>query len=190
MRLPPAGSAATLDLGEEAIHCRVVAVAGDTATLEPLSPADAAYIPSLGRPAVLAFSGPAGKRVRVRGVVRRGPQEGRLRFGGGSAGVPERRRTARVAAELPVALEPGPAAGHHGLVTCDVGLGGLGLRVDGWAPPAGAVVGFELRLPSPPPVAGTARVVRVEREVVGLEFTHLAPADRARLAAFLIGAGR
>jgi hypothetical protein len=191
MRLPHVGSAATLDLGEEAIHCRVVAVAGATATLAPLSPADAAYVPSLGRPAVLRFSGAAGERVRMRGVVRRAAEEGRLRFGARDpAGLPERRRTGRVAAELPLALEPGPGERRHGLVTCDVGLGGLGVRADGWVPPPGAVVGFELSLPSPPPVAGTARVLRVERGVAGLEFAHVAPGDRARLAAFLIGAGR
>jgi hypothetical protein len=191
MRLPRAGSVATLDLGEEAIDCRVVAVAGDTVTLAPLSPADAAYIPSLGRPAVLAFSGTAGERVRMRGAVRRDVEEGRLRFGARDpAGLPQRRRTARLGARLPVALWAPPGAGRHGFVTNDVSLGGLGVRVDGWAPSPGAVLGFELSLPSPPPVAGTARVLRVEHGVAGLEFAHLAPGDRARLAAFLLGAGR
>jgi hypothetical protein len=189
MRLPAAGAAATLDLGEEAIDCRVVDVAGDTATLAPISPADAAYIPSLGRPAVLVFTGRAGERVRVRGAVRRGPEEGRLRFGAAASRLPQRRRSARVAAELPVALEPAPGAERHGLVTNDVGLGGLGVQVDAWAPAPGVVVGFELSLPAPPPVAGTARVLRVAGGVAGLEFAHLAPTDRARLAAFLIAAG-
>jgi hypothetical protein len=189
MRLPAAGSVATLNLGEEAIDCRVIAVAGGTATLEPVSPADAAYIPSLGRPAVLVFTGPAGERARLRGTVRRGPEEGRLRFGAES-GLPQRRRTARVAAELPVALEPAPGTERHGLVTNDVSLGGLGVRLDAWAPSQGAVVGFELSLPSPPPVAGTARVLRVERGVAGLEFAHVPAGDRARLAAFLLATGR
>jgi PilZ domain len=189
--LPATGATATLNLGEEAIDCRVVAVAGHTATLEPYSPADAAYIPSLGRPAVLAFTGAAGERVRARGVVRRDLEEGRLRFlAGDPAGVPQRRRTARVAAELPVALEPAPGGERHGLVTNDVGLGGLGVRVGAWAPAPGAVIGFELSLPSPPPVAGTACVRRVECGMAGLEFAHIAPGDRARLAAFVIAAGR
>ena len=192
MRLPHIGSAATLDLGEEAIDCRVVAVAGDTATLAPRAPADAAYIPSLGRPAVLVFSGTAGERVRVRGAVRRDAEEGRLRFGARDpADLAQRRRTTRMRARLPVALDAGPGAERRGLVTNDVGLGGLGVRVDRWTPPSpGAVVGFELNIPSPPPVAGTARVLRVERGVAGLEFAHVPAVDRARLAAFLIGAGR
>src|SRR5919199_3480859 len=121
MRLPPAGSAAALDLGEEVIHCRVVAVAGDTATLAPLAPADAAYIPSLGRPAVLVFSGTAGERVRVRGAVRRDAEEGRLRFGARDpADLAQRRRTTRMRARLPVALDAGPGAERRGLVTNDV----------------------------------------------------------------------
>jgi hypothetical protein len=192
MRLPTPGAAATLDLGEEAIDCRVVDSAGDTATLEPLSPADAAYIPSLGRPAALVFAGAAGERTRVRGVVRRGSEEGRLRFGARDpAGLPQRRRTARVAAELPVAIEPAPGSKPHGLVTNDVGLGGLGVRVvDDWAPPPGVVVGFRLVLPAPPPVTGTARVLRLDNGVAGLEYAHVAPVDRARLAAFLIAWGR
>jgi hypothetical protein len=52
--------------------------------------------------------------------------------------------------------------------------------------PAGAAVGFALELPAGPALTGTARVMRVDDGVAGLELSHVTPMDRARLAAFLI----
>jgi hypothetical protein len=186
--------AAVLDLAEEAIECVVEAVAADEATLAPLSPADAAYIPRLGRAAALVFES-SGRRVRLRGAVWRAAAEGRLRFvGGAGADLPARRQAPRAGAELPVEvteLDAGgaPAGPPRRLVTSDVSLGGLGVRAGAWAPRRDASVAFALELPAAPAIRGTARVLRVADGIVGLEIASVAPADRARLAAFLI-AGR
>jgi hypothetical protein len=178
-----------LDLEEEAIECVVAEIAGDEATLEPLSAADAGYIPSLGRAAALVF-GVNGDRVRLRGAVRRGPSEGLLRFvAGADAGLPARRRTPRLAVELPVEVAPLEADDSHRLVACDVGLGGMGVVAGSWAAAEGAIVRFAIELPAAPPIRGTARVLRLADGVVGLEFAEVSVTDRARLAAFLI-AGR
>jgi hypothetical protein len=188
--------AVVLDLAEEAIDCRVAGIAADAVTLEPVAAADAAYIPTLGRAAALVFER-AGERARVRGAVHRGPGEGQLRFVAGAGdGLPRRRQAARVGADLGVQLTPldegGAAAGPaRPLRTSDVSIAGLGVRVGDWALGEGQVLAFSLDLPGAgaPPVAGTARVLRIAAGVAGLEFAHVGPADRARLAAFLI-AGR
>jgi hypothetical protein len=178
-----------LDLEEEAIECVVAEVAGDgdRATIEPLSAADAGYIPSLGRAAGLVFDDDGG-RVRVRGAVRRGPSAGTLRFvAGAQSGLPARRRTARAAVELPIAITSAagaPDAAVRRLVTCDVSLGGVGVRAADWA--VGEVVQVAIELPAAAPIRGTARVLRLEQGVAGLEFVEVGLTDRARLAAFLI----
>jgi hypothetical protein len=188
--------AVVLDLAEEAIDCHVAAVGGEAVTLEPVAAADAAYIPTLGRAAALVFER-AGERARLRGAVHRGPAEGTLRFvAGAGAGLPPRRRAARVGAELAVELTPlgedgEAAAAARPLRTSDVSIAGLGVRVGDWALGEDQMLGFRLELPGAagPPVTGTARVLRVAGGIAGLELAHVAPADRARLAAFLI-AGR
>jgi hypothetical protein len=184
-----------VDLAEEAIDCTVDAVAGDEATIVPVAVADAAYIPSLGRAAALVFES-AGERVRIRGAVHRHRLEDRLRFvAGGGAGLPARRRAARVEAGLPVEITPVGAGGEpegvpQRLQTTDVSIAGLGVAVESAAAVAtGDLLAFSLELPAAPPIAGTARVLRVSDGVAGLALEHVAPADRARLAAFLI-AGR
>ncbi|HEX2105581.1 MAG TPA: PilZ domain-containing protein [Solirubrobacteraceae bacterium] len=188
------GQPAMLDLAEEAIDCRVAAVAGDEATLVPLAAADAAYIPSLGRAAGLVFES-AGERVRIRGAVHRHRQEDRLRFvAGGGAGLPARRRAARAVADLAVEVTPigergEPAGEARRLRTCDVSIAGVGIRVGEWAPGRGELLELRMELPAGPPITVTARVLRVEAGVAGLELADVAPVDRARLAAYLI-AGR
>jgi hypothetical protein len=171
-----------LDLAEEAIECVVEAVAGEEATLRPLTAADAAYIPSLGRAAALVFAVDGG-RERLVGAVHRAAAEGTLRFAVGAGdGLPARRQAARTGVELDVELgEPG-----RRLRTTDVSLGGLGVRAGDWAPPVGTTLTFALELPAAPAIRGTARVLRVGEGVAGLEFAAIAPADRAQLAAFLI----
>jgi hypothetical protein len=183
--------AVVLDLGEEAIACRVTAVDGDEATLTPVSAADAGYIPSLGRAASLAFEA-GGERVRVAGAVRRGRRAGLLRFAAGAGDdLPPRRRAPRMTAALAVALTPlapggAPAGPARRLLTADVSLGGLGVDVGRWTLAPGAPLAFTLELPTGPPIEGTARVLRLEDGIAGLELAHVAPADRARLAAYLI----
>jgi hypothetical protein len=177
-----------LDLEEEAIECTVANVAGEEATLEPVSAADAGYIPSLGRAAALVFAGADGGRLRVAGAVRRGPDAGTLRFAAGAqTGLPARRRTPRTTVELPVAISSPAASGDvHRLVTCDVSPGGVGVRAEAWAPPVGELVALAIELPAAPPIRGSALVLRVEDGVTGLEWVELSLTDRARLAAFLI----
>ena len=177
-----------LDLEEEAIECVVEAIAGEETTIAPLAAADAGYIPSLGRAAALVFAGDGGARVRVRGAVHRAPADGRLRFvAGGGAELPARRQAARAGVALEALLEPVDAAEPARRVpTSDVSIGGIGVRVGDWAPAEGALLRFALDLPAAPPIRGTARVLRIAGGVAGLEIAEIAPADRARLAAFLI----
>jgi PilZ domain-containing protein len=178
-----------LDLEEEAIECVVEAIAGEETTIAPLAAADAGYIPSLGRSAALVFAGGAGARTRVRGAVHRGSGGGRLRFvaGRGGSDLPARRQAARAGVALEAELEPvGAGEPARRLATSDVSIGGIGVRVGDWAPAEGALLRFALALPAAPPIRGTARVLRVAGGVAGLEIAEIAPADRARLAAFLI----
>jgi hypothetical protein len=186
--------AVVLDLAEEAIDCRVTAVGGDAATLEPVAAADAAYIPSLGRAAALVFES-SGRRGRVRGAVTRGAGEGTLRFtAGDGSGLPRRRQVARVGAELHAVLTPlgdgeAPAGEPRRVLTTDVSIAGVGVWIGDSDVQEGDVLGLVLELPAAPAVSATARVLRVAGDIAGLELVQVAPADRARLAAFLI-AGR
>jgi hypothetical protein len=174
-----------LDLEEEAIDCVVESVAAAETTIAPVVAADAAYIPSLGRAAALVFGSGAG-RARVDGAVHRGGA-GRLRFvAGGGGDLPARRQTARTGVELDVVVaEPGGGNSRR-LMTSDVGLGGLGVRTEDWAPAVGDVVSVAIELPAAAAIRGTARVLRVAGGVAGLEFADIAATDRGRLAAFLI----
>lgn len=177
-----------LDLEEEAIDCVVEAIAGEEATLAPLAAADAGYIPTLGRAAALVFTGDGGARARVRGAIYRGTGDARLRFvAGGGVDLPARRQAARAGVALEAELEPVDASGPaRRVATSDVSIGGLGVRVGDWAPTEGSVLRFALELPAAPSIRGTARVLRIAGGVAGLEIAEIAPADRARLAAFLI----
>jgi hypothetical protein len=176
-----------LDLEEEGIECVVEVVSGDEATLAPTAPADAAYIPSLGRAAALVF-GAGASRARIRGAVMPGSEEGRLRFvAGRGAGLPARRQTARAGAALTVEVTtPDAPERPLRLPSADISLGGVGVRREDWAPDVGTVVGVAIALPAAPAIRGTARVLRVTEEIAGLEFTDIAAVERGRLAAFLI----
>ena len=176
-----------LDLEEEAIECVVELVSGDEVSIAPVTPADAAYIPSLGRAAALVF-GAGASRTRVRGAVMPGNEPGRLRFvAGRGSGLPARRQTARAGVALTVGVtlpdDPGEALN---LATVDISLGGVGVRREDWAPAVGTVVDVAIALPGAPPIRGVARVLRVTEEIAGLEFTDIAAIERGRLAAFLI----
>src|ERR687889_839277 len=140
-----------LDLEEEAIECTVVEVAGDEATIAPVMAADAGYITSLGRAAALVFVAADGDRTRVRGAVHRAADEGRLRFvAGAGSELPARRQAARAGVDLPIELEPAGEPPRR-LVTTDVSIGGLGVRIAGWRPVGRERVGFALELPAAPP---------------------------------------
>lgn len=189
------GARVVLDVGEETIDCRVIAVGGDDATVAPVVAADTAYIPTLGRPAALVFAA-GGRRTRVPGVVRPGPGAEALSFSpGGGSGLPPRRRAARVRDDLPVALTllgagDEPAEPPRRVRTIDLSVVGFGVRFAGPALPVRARLRFALELPDPPPIEGTVEVLRVADGLAGLEVVQIAPADRARLAAFLLGRRR
>ncbi len=179
-----------LDLEEEAIDCVVAAVQGDEeATLTPVEAADAAYIPSLGRAAALVFAEDgASETRRVTGAVHRAADPGRLRFVAGAVtGLPARRQTARAGVELAVELS-GPGAGGEArrLLTTDVSLGGLGVRLVEWTPEPDAILEVALELSEAEPIRGTARVLRIASGVAGLAFSDITAGERGRLAAFLI----
>src|SRR5262245_12987720 len=127
-----------LDLEEEAIECVVDHVSGDEVSIAPTSPADAAYIPSLGRSASLVF-GSGASRTRVRGAVMPGNDHGQLRFvAGRGAGLPARRQTARAGVALTVDVTmPDDTDPSLHLATADISLGGVGVRREDWNPPVG-----------------------------------------------------
>ncbi|MBA3328285.1 MAG: PilZ domain-containing protein [Solirubrobacterales bacterium] len=183
--------AVVLDLGEEVINCRVVGVHGEDVVLAPLSVADAGYIPSLGRTGVLAFEAQDG-HMRLEGAVRPGERAGSLLFTADvGAGLPPRRRALRIDATLAIELVPlaehGASAGRAmRLRTADVSLCGLGVRVGEPSLRTGALLGFTLELPGPSAISGTARVLRTDGDIAGLDLVRITPGDRARLAAFLL----
>lgn len=186
-----AGRPVVLHLEEEEIGCLAEAVADGEATLVPRAAADAGYIPSLGRVALLIFEAD-GERLSVPGAVHPLDEPGRLRFTAGvSDDLPPRRQAARVGAELALEVtvlgdDGEPVGEPRSLMTTDVSLGGLGARVGDWDPPTGALVAFRLQLSVGPPISGTALLLRVADGVAGLELAHVTPENRARLAAFLI----
>src|SRR5919112_578568 len=133
-----------LDLEEEAIECTVVEVAANEATIAPVMAADAGYIPSLGRAAALVFFAAGGDRTRLRGALHRAAEEGRLRFvAGAGSHLPARRQAARAGVDLPIELEPAGEPPRR-LVTTDVSIGGLGVRIAGLRPLRGGRVGVAL----------------------------------------------
>lgn len=189
------GQTAALSVGDTVADCRVVALTGGEVVLVPHEPKLAARLPAAGDGASLVFMD-GEQIVMLRGGMYRGTSDDDLRFTErtGSRAAPvaaeQRRKAARLPVTLPATLRQLDADGTpfgeaRQLVTRDISLGGfaVGTGVGGFSP--GALVTFELVLTSGEAIAGTAHVVRAGRELSGMRFEHLDPADRVRLVGYL-----
>jgi c-di-GMP-binding flagellar brake protein YcgR len=137
----------------------------------------------------------------LRGAMYRAGGDADLRFGESSrpaAPAPtaeQRRRAARVDVALlasitPLADDGTPAGGERQFLTRDMSLGGLGLSTGNVSLPSSALVRFTVTLPDLSQLGGTARVVRAVNGMCGLRFEDVAPADRVKLAGFLVSQKR
>jgi hypothetical protein len=184
-----------LSVGDATIDCRVAALTGGEAALEPLEPAESTVLPAASAGASLVFSDD-GRLVMLRGAMYRATGENDLRFAektGASAKAlvaEQRRKAARLAITLPATLRQLDADGRpigedRQLITRDISIGGfaVGTGVIGLA--VGARVSFQLVLTNGAILTGAARVVRSASEMAGLSFEQLPPVDRVRLAGFL-----
>jgi hypothetical protein len=184
-----------LSVGDATIDCRVAALAGGEAALEPLEPDESSLLPAASAGASLVFSH-EGRLVMLRGAMYRATGEHDLRFAEKTVAsakalvAEQRRKAARLAITLPATLrqldaDGAPIGEDRQLITRDISIGGfaVGTGVVGLA--VGARVSFQLVLTNGAILAGTARVVRSASEMAGLSFEHLPPADRVRLAGFL-----
>jgi PilZ domain-containing protein len=183
-----------LSVGDATVDCRVVAVTGGEAALEPLVPVESSLLPAASAGASLVFSH-EGRLVMLRGAMYRAIGEHDLRFAEKTVAsvkavsAEQRRKAARLAITLPATLRQLDADGTPGeerqLITRDLSIGGFAVGTGFAGLPVGARVSFELILTSGAILAGTARVVRSASEIAGLSFEQLPPVDRVKLAGFL-----
>jgi hypothetical protein len=183
-----------LSVGETAVDCRVAALTGGEASLHALRPAEAKLLPPASAGATLVFTHRGGL-VMLRGAMYRGGSIDDLRFAEGSrsttAVAEQRRRAARVeigllASVTALAADGTPEGEEHQLITRDLSLGGLALDI-GRAPLLnGTRLRFTVTLPDLTQVGGTGRVVRAAGSMCGVKFEDVAPADRLKLAGFLV----
>jgi hypothetical protein len=187
-----------LSVGDATVDCRVAGLTGGEASLVPLRPAEAKLLPAASAGANLVFSHRGGL-VMLRGALYRSGSAEDLRFAEDSrataAVAEQRRRAARVDVSLLVSVTPlapdgTPDGEEHQLMTRDMSLGGLALD-SGRAPLLnGSLLHFTVTLPDLTQVGGTGRVVRAAGNMCGVKFEELAPADRLKLASFLVAQQR
>jgi hypothetical protein len=188
-----------LSVGDTTVDCRVASVTGGEAALVPLRPGDATLLPAASSSATLVFTHRGGL-VMLRGAMYRAGDAADLRFGESSrpasAGAAEqRRRAARIdiglLASVTVLRDDGtPAGDERQFLTRDMSLGGLALNTGHATLSNGSLVRFTVTLPDLSQIGGTARVVRAVTGMCGVKFEEVAPADRVRLAGFLVSAQR
>jgi c-di-GMP-binding flagellar brake protein YcgR len=183
-----------LSVGDATIDCRVAALTGGEAALEPLVAAECRTLPAASAGASLVFTH-EGRLVMLRGAMYRATGEQDLRFAektvapAKAMSAEQRRKAARLAITLPATLRQLDADGTPGeerqLITQDLSIGGFAVGTGFAGLPVGARVSFQLILTNGALLEGTARVVRSAGEMAGLSFEKLPPADRVKLAGFL-----
>src|SRR3954452_21587554 len=183
-----------LSVGDATIDCRVAALTGGEAALEPLVAGDSRMLPAASAGASLVFTH-EGRLVMLRGALYRASGDDDLRFAektvahAKAVSAEQRRKAARLAITLPATLRQLDADGTPGeerqLITQDLSIGGFAVGTGFAGLPVGARVSFELVLTSGEILAGTARVVPSGGKVAGPRFEQLPPADRVKLAGFL-----
>jgi hypothetical protein len=152
-----------LDVSAAVATCRVVAVDGGQAVLEPRSPADVEHL-KLPAPATLAFDTDR-HPILLAGAADAGPVPGTLAFWvTDDIGVRPVRLRPRLKADLAVRVTPVDDTGRRlafaqDYATTDVSAGGVAIA--GLAVAPGARLAVELAVPGlPDPVRCRARVVR------------------------------
>ena len=185
-----------LSVGETAIDCRVAGLDGAEAQLLPLRPAEARLLPPASAGATIVFTHRGGL-VMLRGAMYRAADG--FRFGQATrdtaAVAEQRRRAGRVEIALPAsvtALGPDgtPVGDEQRLVTRDISIGGLALATGRLPLSSGSRLSFTVTLPDLTQVGGTGRVVRAASDMCGVQFEDIAPADRLKLAGFLVAEQR
>lgn len=169
-----------LDACDQDTTWRVIAVDGGEAVLEPRDAQTLALLHTLPAPATMSFDTPR-HPVFLTGTVERGPIEGTAAFRvTDDVGVRPLRLRPRLKAQLAVRVTPLDATGRRvgfaqDLSTTD--LSGGGVRIDGAAVTAGALIGLEVAVPGmPSPVVCQGRVVRRDADgAVAVSFTDLDP---------------
>jgi hypothetical protein len=168
-----------LGVSGEVATCRVVAVDGGQAVLEPRSATEVDAL-ALPAPATLAFE--TGRHpILLAGTADAGPVPGTVAFWvTDDVGVRPVRLRPRLKAQLPVRVTPLDAAGRRTAfardhATTDVSAGGLAIA--GLAAAPGARLGVELAVPGlPDPIRCDARVVRRAADgTTAVAFTDLDP---------------
>jgi hypothetical protein len=187
-----------LSVGDTTVDCRVAGLTGGEASLVALRPAEAKLLPAASAGANLVFTHRGGL-VMLRGALYRADSAEDLRFAEDSrataAVAEQRRRAARVDVSLlasvtPLAPDGTPDGEEYQLMTRDMSLGGLALD-SGRAPLLnGSLLSFTVTLPDLTQIGGTGRVVRAAGKMCGVKFEELAPADRLKLASFLVSRQR
>jgi len=188
-----------LSVGDTGIDCTVAALSRGEAELHPVRPAEAKLLPAASPSATLVFTSRGGL-VMLRGALYRTGCAEELRFAEGtsptaSVTAEQRRRAARVEIALPTSVTAVAADGtlegeEQELVTRDVSLGGLALETRRAPLRNGSLLRFRVTLPDMSEIGGTARVVRAAGSVCGLRFEDVAPADRMKLASYLVATQR
>jgi hypothetical protein len=188
-----------LSVGDASVDCRVTGLPGGEAALEPLRPADAMMLPPASASATLVFNHRGGL-VMLRGAMYRAAGPHDLRFAEGTrasgANVAEqRRRAARVdvallASVIPLSDDGAAEGAERQFITRDISLGGLALKTGQVSLINGALIRFTVTLPDLSQIDGTARVVRSANGMAGLKFEDVAPANRVKLAGFLVSQQR
>jgi PilZ domain len=186
------GQIVTLAVGDTTLDCRVTEFVGTEVALSPVT-RSARSLPASGGASIVFEH--RGGLVQLRGALYHVDEGLRFAVTRTQCAGQQRRRAARIELALPVMLTPLTHDGRSSrierhVVTFDLSLSGMGLRLNGAVYPRGDVLRFELRPPGGNPLTGKARVVHVTGEMCGLAFEEFAPADHARLAGYLVGAKR
>src|SRR5690348_8858594 len=145
-----------LSVGDATVDCRVAAITGGEAALEPLVPLECRQLPPASAGASLVFSH-EGRLVMLRGAMYRATAEDDLRFAektvatAKAISAEQRRKAARLSITLPATLrqldaEGEPVGEERQLITRDLSIGGFAVGTGVVGLPVGASVSFELIL--------------------------------------------
>jgi hypothetical protein len=176
----------TLLVGTAQLRCRVVVVNGKEAVLQPSDPPRVSRHELEGT-ASLIF-GHAGNLVALKGRALWNAHEGDeldLRFSvHDGVHLPQQREASRLGIPLAVRVGTAPAR------TVDVSADGLSLEGAAFGGP-GTLLELELDIPdNQAPLLCRGRVVRTSPALTALQFVDLPPADRERLARFVLAVQR
>jgi hypothetical protein len=174
-----------LTVGEHTVDCQVLVVNGNEAVLHALEERALKMLPAAGA-ASLVFEHPGGL-VMLRGAIYRGssPQDLRFAVTNRPRATEQRRKAARLPIALPVTLVPVDAGGAptdepRRTLTRDISIAGIGVLTNDDSYSTGGLLRFELTPANGTSVAGTAQIVRMTTEVVGMKIVTLPPAERVR----------